>query len=97
MRILIAEDKVTIARVLKVMLEKNKYAVDMVHNGSDALDYIQAVGYDALVLDMKAAISIWLARRRTKRWCCSSTPSGRYRPCGRCWITLAIHCRRALW
>ena len=51
MRILIAEDEVTIARVLKVMLEKNKYAVDMVHNGSDALDYIQAVGYDALVLD----------------------------------------------
>ena len=38
MRILIAEDEVTIARVLKVMLEKNKYAVDMVHNGSDALD-----------------------------------------------------------
>lgn len=52
MRILIAEDEVTIARVLKVMLEKNKYAVDMVHNGSDALDYIQAVGYDALVLDI---------------------------------------------
>lgn len=38
MRILIAEDEVTIARVLKVMLEKNKYAVDMVHNGSEALD-----------------------------------------------------------
>ena len=52
MRILIAEDEVTIACVLKVMLEKNKYAVDMVHNGSDALDYIQAVGYDALVLDI---------------------------------------------
>ena len=52
MRILIAEDEVTIARVLKVMLEKNKYAVDMVHNGSDALDYIQAVGYGALVLDI---------------------------------------------
>ena len=52
MRSLIAEDEVTIARVLKVMLEKNKYAVDMVHNGSDALDYIQAVGYDALVLDI---------------------------------------------
>ncbi|MFR6379784.1 MAG: hypothetical protein ACLUNZ_08240 [Evtepia sp.] len=23
----------------KVMLEKNKYAVDLVHNGNDALDY----------------------------------------------------------
>ena len=52
MRILIAEDEVTIARALKVMLEKNKYSVDMVHNGSDALDYIRATAYDALVLDI---------------------------------------------
>ena len=52
MRILIAEDEVTIARALKVMLEKNKYAVDLVHNGVDALDYIQATAYDALVLDI---------------------------------------------
>ena len=52
MRILIAEDEVTIARALKVMLEKNKYAVDMVHNGNNALDYIQAAAYDALVLDI---------------------------------------------
>ena len=39
MRILIAEDEVTIARALKVMLERNKYAVDVVFNGKDALDY----------------------------------------------------------
>ena len=52
MRILIAEDEVAIARALKVMLEKNKYAVDLVHNGDDALDYIQATAYDALVLDI---------------------------------------------
>ena len=58
MRILIAEDEVTIARALKVMLEKNKYAVDMVRNGSDALDYIQAVGYDALVLDSTMSMDI---------------------------------------
>ena len=51
MRILIAEDEVTIARALKAMLEKNRYAVDMVHNGTDALDYIRAISYDALVLD----------------------------------------------
>lgn len=52
MRILIAEDEVTIARALKVMLEKNKYAVDMVHNGNDALSYIRSTAYDALVLDI---------------------------------------------
>ena len=52
MRILIAEDEVIIARALKVMLEKNKYSVDMVHNGLDALEYIRAAAYDALVLDI---------------------------------------------
>ncbi len=52
MRILIAEDEVTIARALKVILEKNKYAVDIVHNGDDALDYIRAGHYDALILDI---------------------------------------------
>ena len=52
MRILIAEDEVTIARALKVMLEKNKYAVDAVYNGTDALDYIRTANYDALVLDI---------------------------------------------
>ena len=52
MRILIAEDEVTIARALKVMLERNKYAVDVVCNGKDALDYIRAASYDALVLDI---------------------------------------------
>ena len=52
MRILVAEDEVTIAKALKVMLEKNKYSVDLVHNGPDALDYITATPYDALVLDI---------------------------------------------
>ena len=52
MRILIAEDEVTIARALKVMLERNKYAVDVVYNGKDALDYIRMASYDALVLDI---------------------------------------------
>ena len=52
MRILIAEDEVTIARALKVMLERNKYAVDVVYNGTDALDYIRAASFDALVLDI---------------------------------------------
>lgn len=52
MRVLIAEDEVSIARALKVMLEKNKYAVDVVHNGNDALDYIKTMSYDVLVLDI---------------------------------------------
>lgn len=52
MRILIAEDEVYIAKALKVMLEKSKYTVDMVHNGLDALDYISQLSYDGIVLDI---------------------------------------------
>lgn len=52
MHILLAEDEVTIARALKIMLERNKYTVDLVHNGRDALDYILAGHYDALILDI---------------------------------------------
>ena len=52
MRVLIAEDEVEIARALKVMLEKNKYTVDIVHNGTDALDYIFLCDYDVIVLDI---------------------------------------------
>ncbi len=52
MRILIAEDEEAIARALKAMLEKSKYTVDVVYNGTDALDYITTLCYDALVLDI---------------------------------------------
>ncbi len=52
MRILLAEDEASIAKALKVMLEKNKYTVDLVDNGRDALDYICTCAYDGLVLDI---------------------------------------------
>ncbi|MGN0466870.1 MAG: response regulator transcription factor [Lachnospiraceae bacterium] len=52
MKLLIAEDEVSIANALKVMLTKNKYIVDVVYNGKDALDYITQFSYDALILDI---------------------------------------------
>ena len=52
MRVLVAEDETTIARALKAMLEHSNYAVDVVHNGCDALDYIRSIHYDALILDI---------------------------------------------
>ncbi len=53
MRILIAEDALAIAKALKAVLERAKYAVDMVHTGTDALDYMTGgTAYDALVLDI---------------------------------------------
>lgn len=52
MRILIADDEQGIAKAFKVILEKNKFAVDAVFNGTDALDYIMSTPYDAIVLDI---------------------------------------------
>ena len=52
MRILIADDEQGIAKALKVILEKNKFAVDAVFNGTDALDSIMSTPYDAIVLDI---------------------------------------------
>lgn len=52
MRILIAEDEVSIAKALKIMLEKNNFTVDMVHDGGAALDYLNACRYDTAVLDI---------------------------------------------
>lgn len=52
MRILIAEDEVEIAKALKILLERNKFGVDIVHNGTAALDYILGGQYDVVVLDI---------------------------------------------
>ena len=52
MRVLIAEDEVSLARGLTFMLEKNNFTVDVVHDGNDALDYCRASEYDVLVLDI---------------------------------------------
>ncbi len=69
MRVLIAEDEVSIAKALKVMLEKNKYAVDIVHNGNDALAYMEQYSYDVLVLDImmpeKDGLSVLIQARNS--------------------------------
>lgn len=52
MRILYAEDEISLAVAIKKILEKNNYSVDIVHNGEDALDYLRAGNYDLAVLDI---------------------------------------------
>ena len=52
MRILIAEDEVATAKALKLLLEKAKYSVDIVHTGTDAWDYVSGTNYDVVVLDI---------------------------------------------
>jgi len=52
LRVLIAEDEVATAKALKLLLEKSKYSVDIVHNGNDAWDYVSDGGYEVVVLDI---------------------------------------------
>ncbi len=52
MRVLVAEDEISTAKAIKVLLEKSKFSVDIVHNGDDAWDYIKAGSYEVIVLDI---------------------------------------------
>lgn len=52
MRVLIAEDEASTAKALKVLLEKSKFAVDIVHNGTDAWSYVSSGSYEVVVLDI---------------------------------------------
>ena len=52
MRVLIAEDEIATAKAIKLLLEKAKYSVDIVHNGNDAWDYVSLGSYEVVVLDI---------------------------------------------
>lgn len=52
MRLLIAEDDPKLLKSLLHIFESNKYTVDGVSNGTDALEYALTEEYDGLVLDI---------------------------------------------
>ena len=52
MRILLAEDELSLARALVKIFEKNNYSADAVHNGEDALLYLEGGNYDVAILDI---------------------------------------------
>ena len=52
MKLLLAEDELSLSKALVHILEKNHYTVDPVYNGQDALDYLEHGNYDAVILDV---------------------------------------------
>ena len=53
MRLLLAEDELALSKALKAILERNKYSVDAVYDGQEALDYLNAGNnYDGVILDI---------------------------------------------
>lgn len=52
MRILLAEDERSLSKALVSLLEKSNYSVDAVYDGEEAVNYIEAGNYDAVILDI---------------------------------------------
>ena len=52
MRILLAEDERSLSRAVAALLERSNYAVDAVYDGVEALEFLAAGNYDALILDI---------------------------------------------
>ena len=52
MRISLAEDERSLSRAVVALLEKHNYSADAVYDGEEALDYLEAGNYDALILDI---------------------------------------------
>ena len=52
MRILLAEDERSLSRAVTALLERSKYSVDAVHDGEEALTYLETGNYDAVILDI---------------------------------------------
>ena len=52
MKILIVEDEVRLAEALQQILEKNRHAADIEHNGASGLDQALTGLYDVIILDI---------------------------------------------
>lgn len=52
MQLLLAEDELDLARAVEVILTKQGYLVDVVHDGEDAYQYAQLSQYDGIILDI---------------------------------------------
>ena len=52
MIILLAEDERSLSRAIIALLEKHNYSADAVYDGQEALDYLEAENYDAVILDI---------------------------------------------
>lgn len=52
MRVLVVEDESRMAALVKQAVEEEAYAVDVVDNGREALDWLRTYAYDLVILDV---------------------------------------------
>lgn len=75
MRLLVAEDEKSLADALCEILRLNKYSVDVVYDGQEALDYINSeIEYDGIILDIMMPKKDGITVLRTMRQNRNTTP-----------------------
>ncbi len=52
MRVLVVEDEPRMAKLIRQGLEEEAYAVDVIGNGAEVLDWVQSTTYDLVLLDL---------------------------------------------
>lgn len=52
MRVLVVEDEIRMAALIRQGLEEEAYAVDVVNDGRQALEWLRLVDYDLVILDL---------------------------------------------
>lgn len=71
MRLLLAEDERSLSKALVAILERNRYTVDAVYDGLEALYYLQHAKYDGVILDIMMpgmdGISVLKELRKTNK------------------------------
>lgn len=71
MRILLAEDDKRLSKILAFLLKKEKYIVDCVYDGQEAMEYAELSDYDIVILDWmmpkKDGISVCRELRQAKK------------------------------
>lgn len=74
MRLLIAEDERDLNRVISKRLESAGYSVDRCFDGGEALDYLEAGEFDAVIMDIMMPVMSGLEVLRTIRSRKNNTP-----------------------
>lgn len=68
MRLLLAEDEISLSKAITTILKKNNYTVDAAYDGVEALEYLEINEYDGIILDVmmprKDGISVLKQIRR---------------------------------
>ena len=72
MRILLAEDEKDLNKIITARLKDEYYSVDSCFDGKEAEEYLTAVKYDAVILDImmpkKDGLSVLKEMRRKTVW-----------------------------